>query len=58
MLENTLGKLFLVATTAVENTTPNIVDVITATMMENFAALGLLAPNSLLTRTLPKKIQD
>lgn len=52
LLENNLGKVFCVARTAIVNIVPNIADVITATMMANFAAFGLLAPSSFPTRTL------
>lgn len=40
LLENNLGKVFLVARTAIVNRTPKNVDVTTVTKTENFAALG------------------
>lgn len=49
---NIFGNWFLVATIAIVNKLPIVVDVMIATTMANFAAFGCPAPSSFETRTL------
>lgn len=56
--EKILGNWPLVARIMTVNIIPNIVDVVTATTVENFAAFGRPAPSSFETRTLDHVIES